>query len=121
MRCNGPPHHEVRVEFSTLTRYFRAVEAELRREPDALDTLEGELNFCLRGCYASVGSFKHAYRRTEAHLFRAETADAVIRAATGTPPTPRARRRRRRCSRSPAASPSPSRRRRPIIPPRSRF
>lgn len=81
-------HREVRVEFSTLTRYFRAVESELRREPDALETLEGELNFCLRGCYASVGSFKHTYRRTEAHLFRAETADAVIRAATGTPPAP---------------------------------
>ncbi len=74
-------HPEVRVVYSGLHRLFAA----LRHEKN-LPTHRGELNFCLRGCYASVAKLKFAYRKTEAGLLRAERSDAVISAATGKPP-----------------------------------
>ncbi|HEU5081255.1 MAG TPA: glycoside hydrolase family 38 [Opitutaceae bacterium] len=67
-------HPEVDVEFSTLHRFF----ASLARESENLKTFRGELNFALRGCYASMASFKFAYRRTENRLLRAERISAAV-------------------------------------------
>lgn len=74
-------HPKVAVEFSTLHRFFAA----LGREAAALGTFRGELNFALRGCYASAASFKARYRRTENLLLRAERSSSAIAAATRTP------------------------------------
>lgn len=74
-------HPEVRVVYSGLHRLFEALEVEVERKGgDFLPTHRGELNFTLRGCYASVAKFKYAYRTTEAMLARAERTDAVISA-----------------------------------------
>lgn len=73
---------QVRVEHSGLHRFFAALREELAwRGEDAIPTHRGELNFCLRGCSASVARFKYAYRRAEAAMLRAErTATAVASA-----------------------------------------
>ncbi|MEI6195035.1 MAG: glycoside hydrolase family 38 [Verrucomicrobiota bacterium] len=63
-------HPEVNVEFSGLHRYFAAVEAELRRNKIQLLVVRGELNFCLRGVYASALRIKTAYRKAEAGVQR---------------------------------------------------
>lgn len=78
-------HPEVEVVHSGLHRFFDALRGELRARhaPDFLPVVEGELNFCLRGCYASVAKFKFPYRKMEAELLAAERTDAVIRCATG--------------------------------------
>lgn len=68
-------HPEVEVRHSGLHSFFGELRAELARRGDEfIPTVEGELNFCLRGCSASVARFKYAYRRTEAQLMRAERA-----------------------------------------------
>jgi alpha-mannosidase len=74
-------HPEVRVVYSGLHRFFAAL-----RKLQNLPTYRGELNFCLRGCYASAARFKFAYRKTEAALLSAERTDAVVSAATGRKP-----------------------------------
>jgi alpha-mannosidase len=61
-------HPEVQVVYSGLGRLFDAIRAESRELP----IHRGELNFCLRGCYASVAKLKFAYRQAEAHVNRAE-------------------------------------------------
>lgn len=80
IRTWAAQHPEVRVTYSTLHRFFAA----LRREK-TLPSYRGELNFCLRGCYASVAKYKFAYRKTEAALLSAERTNAIISAATKTP------------------------------------
>lgn len=75
-------HPEVRVVHSGLHRLFDALHKE---KPD-LPVHRGEMNFTLRGCYASVAKFKYAYRRTEAVLASAERTDAVIRSSLKQPP-----------------------------------
>lgn len=74
-------HPEVSVEFSTLHRFFKA----LAEEPGALPVFRGELNFALRGCYATAASVKFAYRRTENLLLRTERTAAAVAALTETP------------------------------------
>jgi len=75
-------HPEVKVMHSGMHRFFGALQAEIAHRPKAfLPTHLGELNFCLRGCYASVAKFKYAYRHTEALVQRAENTDATISAA----------------------------------------
>ena len=71
---------EVNVVFSTLHRFFDVLAAEVAPHPrNFLPTHEGELNYVLRGCYSSVAKFKFAYRRTEAHLQRAEKVQTLLR------------------------------------------
>lgn len=73
----------VRVEHSGLHRFFAALREELAwRGEDAIPTHRGELNFCLRGCSASVARFKYAYRRAEAALLRAERTVAACAASS---------------------------------------
>lgn len=81
-------HPEVAVRFSGLTGFFAALRRELAgpRTP-ALEEVRGELNFCLRGCYASVGRLKHAFRRAEHELLRAERTAALLHRA-GIAPVP---------------------------------
>jgi len=68
-------HPEVEVKHSGLHDFFAELRREIeRRGDDLIPTVDGELNFCLRGCSASVARFKYAYRRTEAQLMRAERA-----------------------------------------------
>lgn len=74
-------HPEVLVRHSGLHPFFAAVRREIAgKENNFQPVHRGELNFCLRGCYASVAKFKFAYRRMEADLIRAENTDSMIRA-----------------------------------------
>lgn len=79
-------HPEVNVVHSGLHRLLAAVRSEAERGAVALPTREGELNFCLRGCYVSAAKVKFPYRRLEAELTRAESVDAVVSAALQTTP-----------------------------------
>jgi len=79
-------HPEVAVVHSGLHRLFEALYDEVRRKGDNfLPIHKGELNFCLRGCYASVAKFKFAYRKTEALLTQTERTATVIHAALKKP------------------------------------
>jgi alpha-mannosidase len=71
-------HPEVNVEFSGLHRYFAAVETELRRKKIQLPVVRGELNFCLRGCYASALRIKTTYRKAESGILRLEALSAAL-------------------------------------------
>jgi len=80
-------HPEVEVRFSTLHRLLDAVRAEARRNGEGfLPVHRGELNFCLRGCYASQLGFKTLYRKAEAAINRSERLDAVVAARLGRRP-----------------------------------
>jgi alpha-mannosidase len=79
-------HPEVEVLFSGLHQLIDALRDEARaRGPEHLPTHSGEMNFCLRGCYASVARFKYFYRRTEAQLCRAEKTAAAVSMLAGAP------------------------------------
>ena len=81
-------HPEVDVVHSGLHRLHDALRREVaRRGDDLLPVHRGELNFCLRGCYASVAKFKFAYRKAEAALASAERTDTAIRTALGSAAT----------------------------------
>lgn len=80
-------HPEVDVRFSTLHGLLDAVRAEAKRKGEGfLPVHRGELNFCLRGCYASQLGFKTLYRKTEALVNRAERVDAMVAARFGRKP-----------------------------------
>ena len=69
----------LKVEHSGLHRFFAVLREECeRRGPTHLPEHHGELNFCLRGCSASVAKFKFAYRQAEANWERAARAAAVV-------------------------------------------
>ncbi|MDR1280638.1 MAG: glycoside hydrolase family 38 [Opitutaceae bacterium] len=78
IRAWAEAHPEIHVKHSGLHELFADLRAELAwRGDDFIDTHEGELNFCLRGCSASVSRFKYTYRRAEAALLRAERTAAI--------------------------------------------
>jgi alpha-mannosidase len=84
IRAWGEAHPDVRLIHSGLHRFFAALRQEIgRKGPRFLPVHGGELNFCMRGCYASVARFKFAYRRTESKLISADRTSAIIRAAAG--------------------------------------
>ena len=70
---------DVEVIHSGLHRFFAAVRAE--PVVASLPVVRGELNFTLRGCYASAARYKFAYRRAENGLLAAEKTASAIRAA----------------------------------------
>ena len=75
-------HGEVTVLHSGLHRLFEALHGEIRlKGEDLIPSFEGELNFCMRGCYSSVAKFKFAYRKTEALLTQTEKTVTAIHAA----------------------------------------
>ena len=80
-------HQEVKVLHSGLNGLFKALYAEVaRKDEKILPVYKGELNFCLRGCYASAAKFKFAFRTTEAMVTRAERTDTVISATLAKKP-----------------------------------
>lgn len=83
-------HPDVNVLFSGWHRFFNELQRELAARPaDFIPTHQGELNFCLRGCYASVAKFKSAYRKAEDSLLTAEAATCALQArALATPAHP---------------------------------
>lgn len=86
IRAWAAKHPEVKVIHSGLHRLNDALRRELSRKGDDLiPTQQGELNYCLRGCYSSVAKFKFPYRRSEALLARAEATDAIIAASQKRP------------------------------------
>ena len=77
-------HPEIRVEFSTFARLFKALEAER----EALPVVDGELNFFFRGVYFNNAPVKHAFRDVEAAVQRAARTCAVANRLLGdTTPT----------------------------------
>ncbi|EIP99969.1 alpha-mannosidase [Opitutaceae bacterium TAV1] len=71
---------EARVEHSSLARFFEKL-AESENHGGGWPAFRGELNFCMRGCYASASRFKAAYRRAESRLLAVErtaTAAAIL-------------------------------------------
>ncbi len=82
VRAWAKAHPEFEVRFSGLQAFFGALRRELAA-PDAprIDTVRGELNFCMRGCYASVARFKYEYRSAEHELLRAERTTALLHQA----------------------------------------
>ncbi|MCE0484846.1 MAG: hypothetical protein LV479_11490 [Methylacidiphilales bacterium] len=77
---------EVEVIHSSLHRFFDALAADEAKEERPYPVHRGELNFCLRGCYASVAKFKFPYRKTEGRLVRAEKTASIIDASLNRKP-----------------------------------
>ena len=74
------------VIFSTATRYFEAVEAELAAAgEDRVPTLTHELNFEFTGCYTSQSAIKRGNRFGENYLEEAETLAAIAAQTLGQP------------------------------------
>jgi len=77
-------HPEVEVRFSTLHGFFDALREEIPMLPEvAVPVHEGDLGFCLRGCYSSALKIKSAYRASENALSMAETTAAAVDAGLG--------------------------------------
>jgi alpha-mannosidase len=75
-------HPEFEVRFAGLSSFFSALRRELAgADAPKLEHIHGEVNYCLRGCYASVARFKHGYRRAEQELLRAERTTALLQDA----------------------------------------
>lgn len=72
---------DIDVEFSTFHRFFDELSKEKKPHP----VVKKELNFTLRGCYASAFRYKKAYRRTENLLLTAERTTSVLSAALDRP------------------------------------
>ena len=88
IRAWAAQHPEVNVIFSGLHRLIDSLRGEAAAHgDDFLPTVNGELNFCLRGCYSSAAKFKYFYRKTEAAVARAERTDTTLRAALSQPNT----------------------------------
>jgi alpha-mannosidase len=88
IRAWAVAHPDFEVRFAGLHSFFAALRRELAA-PGAprIDEVKGELNFCMRGCYAAVARFKHGYRRAEHELLRAERTTALLQHA-GLAPAP---------------------------------
>jgi alpha-mannosidase len=83
IRAWAAVHPEVTVRFSTLHGYMDALREVAVRAGSSFPLHRGELNFCLRGCYSSLGRFKAGFRRTEALVNRAERTSTIIGEAYG--------------------------------------
>lgn len=82
-------HPQIKVIHSGLHRLFDALRQEIDKQgKDFVPVHRGELNFVLRGCYASVARFKFPYRRAENLLRRAERTAAAVNLATAPPLAP---------------------------------
>ncbi|MBS0631907.1 MAG: glycoside hydrolase family 38 [Verrucomicrobia bacterium] len=86
VRAWAAQHPEFDVRFGGLHSFFAALRRELAAPgaPKIAD-VHGELNFSMRGCYASVARFKHPYRRAEHELQRAERTVALLQRAGHAP------------------------------------
>ncbi len=75
----GHQHPEVELKYDTLHGFFETLEEEITAKE--VPVLQGELGYCLRGCYSSVQKFKSLYRKTEASVAQAEITRSVIGSA----------------------------------------
>ncbi|PTY06724.1 glycoside hydrolase family 38 [Verrucomicrobia bacterium LW23] len=74
-------HPGVTVKYATLHSFFRALrEEELGDAARAAQVphVQGDLGYCLRGCYSSVQKFKAHYRHAEAAVVSAEITQTLI-------------------------------------------
>lgn len=71
---------DIHVVFSGLSRLFRAIEDEFAVSGKSIPVRRGELNFVLRGCYASTMQFKSHFFKAEQRVSQAETTAAVLAA-----------------------------------------
>ncbi len=87
IRAWAAAHPDFEVRFGGLDSLFAALRREIAA-PGApkIDAVHGEMNYCQRGCYASVMRFKHPYRRAEHELLRGERTTALL-ANAGIAPT----------------------------------
>lgn len=75
-------HPEVEGRYSGLHHFFEELEKEIPRHAEKFrPEITGELNFTMRGTYATGAKFKFRYRKAEARLVRAETMASAIAAA----------------------------------------
>ena len=88
VRAWAAAHPDFEVRFTGLNGFFNALRREVAA-PDGpkLDNIHGELQYCQRGCYASVMRFKHPYRRAEHELLRGERTTALLANAGIAPET----------------------------------
>jgi len=86
IRAWAAKHPEVAVVHSGLHRLFDALFAEIRAKNLTLPVHRGEMNFTLRGCYASVAKFKWPYRKAEHRIAATETLDCLTAHAIGRAP-----------------------------------
>lgn len=91
IRAWSAAHPEVEVVHSGLHRFFHELEAlALHRAPSRrlrFPVHTGELNFCLRGCYAASARIKFPYRQAEAAVARVERSANALTAMLA-PPAP---------------------------------
>ncbi|MCC7351662.1 MAG: hypothetical protein IT446_13960 [Phycisphaerales bacterium] len=77
-------HDDVRVIYSGWTRFFQAIRDKLViLGEDAVPSHQGELNYCLRGCYSSGFHIKRDFRRLQAKWNAVERSNVVLAAASG--------------------------------------
>ena len=80
-------HPDIKVEFSTLHRFFAMLEKEVKKNGrNSIPTFSGELNYCLRGCYSSVAKYKFMFRQAEAAILRAERTAVAVNGSLRLPP-----------------------------------
>lgn len=79
-------HPEVELVHSGLHRLMDAFRNAMNTTGWEAPVFRGELNFCLRGCYASSMRTKIAYRKAEAAVLRAEAAQAAACLNPAAPP-----------------------------------
>jgi len=75
-------HPEWEIRFSTLNRFFDALDAER----SLLPVRREEINFTLRGVHTANAKIKHKFRDLETAVTRATRSCAVIHRALGLPP-----------------------------------
>ena len=90
VRAWSEKHPEVKIAYGGLHSLFAALRKEIAAKggDDFLPTVEGELNYTLRGCYTSAARHKFLFRQTEAALASAERTDALVRTALEQVPEP---------------------------------
>jgi len=80
-------HPEVEVIHSGLHKLFDALFKEVAEKgEDSIPTHRDEMNFCLRGCYASMAKFKFPYRQMEAEVASTEALQTAIFSKLQLPP-----------------------------------
>ncbi len=79
-------HPEIEIRFSGLHKLFAALREELKTKGDSfIPVHKGELNYCLRGCYASLAKYKYLYRKSENFIGTAEANASLLALANIAP------------------------------------
>jgi len=74
-------HPEIKFVFSTWTKYFRDLQAEIATHPaDYIPSFRGEIGYTERGCYTNLAKLKFMYHKAVNAVQQAEATDAIISA-----------------------------------------